>query len=224
MTGAAWTPRAACARARTLAALAALAGACAPAPRADDAAAPPPVRPGIDVRAPSGGTLRQDEISVRLSVGDLRIEVTPLVPWVLEAAAPDTRRRLERIAETHADGARSGRASTPFLVSFSSRVPGVEYAPDDVHVSSRGLRRRPVAIRGVTPGWGSHRLDQRVAASAVYVYGDALDLARELVVSYRGTEDASWSDRIAAIEAERSRIRRLNPPRPDFPSAPNRTS
>ena len=148
---------------------------------------------------------------MRLSVGELRIEATPLAAWVLEAAAPDTRTRLRRIAETHGpDLSRRSGTPTPtlFLVSFSSRQPGTEFQPDDLHMVSRGLRERPTAIRPITPGWGSHRLDQQATAQAVYAYGSAVELTRDLTVAYRGTEDSSWSSRLAAIEAERTRIGR----------------
>ena len=148
---------------------------------------------------------------MRMTAGELRIEATPLAAWVLEAAAPDTRIRLQRIAETHGPelSRRSGNpAPTLFLVSFTSRQPGTEFQPDDLHMVSRGLRERPAAIRPITPGWGSQRLEQQATAQAVYAYGSAVDLTRELTVAYRGTENSSWSSRLAAIEAERTRIGR----------------
>ena len=148
---------------------------------------------------------------MRMVAGALRIEVTPLAEWVLEAAAPDTRDRLLRIAEVHRPELvrRSGVAEpTLVLVSFSSRQPDTGFQPDDLHLLSRGLRERPIAIRAITPDWGSNRLSQQASATAVYAYGDGLDLSRELTVSYQGAEDSSWSDRVTAIEAERARIAR----------------
>lgn len=183
---------------------------------------PPPApaqgaRPGLAARPAAGadaagsGSLRQDQISVRLTAGALRIEVTPLAGWVLEATAPDTRDRLQGIAELHGPELirRSGaREPALFLVSFTSREQGAEFRPDDLHMLSRGLRERPVAIRAITPDWGSQRLSQQATAMAVYAYGDGLDLTRELTVAYQGVEDSSWSTRVTAIEAERVRIGR----------------
>ncbi len=160
------------------------------------------------------GSLRQDQISVRLTAGMLQIEVTPLATWILEAAAPDTRGRLMRIAQAHgAELARQSGALEPelFLVSFTSRQPGAGFQPDDLHLVSRGLRERPAAIRAITPGWGSHRLEQQATAQAVYAYSGDVDLARELTVAYQGAEDSSWSSRLAVIEAERARIARSRP-------------
>ncbi len=196
-------------RGALLAALVGLPG-CAPAAQSGGAVAPvaPPYRDAET--APTGaGTLRQEQISVRMTVGDLRIELTPLAPWVLEAVAPDTRDRLTRVGETHGPGLASRAGDgTPalFLVTFSSMRPGVEFQPDDLHVVSRGLRERPAAIQAITPSWGSQRLEQQQSAAAVYAYPGSVDLSRDLTVWYQDREDSSWSTIVARIEAERGRI------------------
>jgi len=157
------------------------------------------------------GSLTQAQISVRLTARALRIEVTPLAAWVLEAAAPDTRDRLQSIAETHGiELARRTGVSDPvlFLVSLSSRSQGTPFRPDDLHMLSRGLLERPLAIRPITPGWGSARLSVQASEIAVYAYGSDLDLTRELTVAYQGVEDSSWARKVVAIEAERGRIGR----------------
>ncbi len=210
-------PLAWCGMSLVAAALATGAG-CAPAP-APGAAGGPVAEPrraeGVDPAR--SGSLTQEQISVRLNAGALRIEVTPLAAWVLEAAAPDAHDRLLGVVEAHEpEMARRAGISQPvlFLVSLSSRQQGTEFQPADLHMASRGLRQRPLAIRAITPGWGSGRLSQQVGEMAVYAYGDALDLTRELTVSYQGAEDSSWSRRVAAIEAERGRIGRGGPRMP----------
>ena len=194
----------------TVSLAAAAAAACAPAPPPGGARVPTdvPRRTAPEAALPAG-SLRQDQISVQLVSGALRIEVTPLAAWVLEAAAPDTRDRLRRIAEAHGEAmGRGGSDGAPslFLVSFSSAQPGTEFHPDDLHLMSRGLRERPAAIRAITPGWGGQRLEQQSTATAVYAFGGELDLARELTVVYREAEDSSWAGKVAIIEAERGRI------------------
>ena len=184
---------------------------CAPAPPPGGVSGPAaPRRPATEAALPSG-SLRQEQISVRMAAGALRIELTPLEPWVLEAAAPDTRARLTRIGEAHREAlARQGgeRGLSLFLVSFSSTEPGTGFQPDDLELVSRGLRERPVAIRAITPAWGSQRLDQQSTASAVYAFGGGVDLSRGLTVVYREVEDSSWGSKVAVIEAERGRIPR----------------
>ena len=197
---------------------------CAPATVTGGGARPAPdSRPPAEAAPSLAGSLRQDQISVRMTAGALRIEVTPLAAWVLEAAAPDTRSRLARIVEAHGPALarrESGAETTLFLVSFSSTQPGAEFQPDDLHMVSRGLRERPLSIRAITPGWGSQRLSQQATATAVYVYGGGLDLTRELTVEYRGVEDSSWASKVTVIEAERGRIPRQDSPSPSS-SRPN---
>lgn len=188
-----------------------LGSACAPPPApANGSTRPVQVRrPAAGPDTAPSGSLRQEQISVRLAVGALRIEVTPLADWVLEAAAPDTRDRLRQIAESHdPEVARSAGADEPvlFLVSFTSREAGTGFLPDALHMLSRGLRHRPAAIRAITPDWGSRRLAQQSTEMAVYAYGRGLDLTRRFTVEYEGVEDSSWSVRLTAIEAERARI------------------
>lgn len=154
------------------------------------------------------GSLRQDQISVRVSAGPLSIEVTPLDDWTLDAAAPDTKARLGRIRDARRnDALRRSAASSPalFLVSFSTIRDGMQFQPEDLHVIANGLRERPLAILPVTPGWGSHRLRQQSNAMALYVY-EAIDLKREFAVAYQQFEDASWAAKIPLIEAERARL------------------
>lgn len=182
----------------------------APAPGAAGAQAAEPRRVGGVVPARSG-SLTQEQISVRLTVRALRIEVTPLAAWVLEAAAPDTRDRLQGVFDAHeVELARRAGVSDPvlFLVSLSSRSQGTPFRPDDLHMVSRGLRERPLAIRPITPGWGGGRLSVQASEIAVYAYGSDLDLTRELTVAYQGTEDSSWARKVVAIEAELARIGR----------------
>ena len=199
-----------------LCSLAAAGAGCGPPPTPAEGIRPATAGAGVagDVDRERAGSLRQDQISVRLTAGTLQIEVTPLASWILEAAAPDTRGRLMRIAEAHGtELARQSGALEPelFLVSFTSRRAGAGFRPDDLHLVSRGLRERPAAIRAITPGWGSHRLEQQATAQAVYAYSDDVDLTRELTVAYQGAEDSSWSSRLAVIEAERVRIARFRP-------------
>lgn len=206
---------------------AAFLGGCAPAPPpgqrptavggnasvagvASEAGKPPASRTSAD--SEWTGALRQDQISIRIEASDLRIEVTPLADWVLEAAAPDARRRLARVAETYGSALarRTGNdGQALFLVSFSSDRPAAEFEPFDLHLVSRGLRERPRAVEPVSPGWGSRRLEQRSTATAVYAYSGSLDLSRGLTVVYRGAEDSSWTRILAAVEAERAKV----PPR-----------
>ena len=158
------------------------------------------------------GTLRQDEFSVQLRAEALRIEVTFLADWILEAAAPDTQSRLLRLADSHGRGFREtlgGEGWTLALVTVSSAAPDTEFQPQDLQLVVRGLRQRPAGVRAITPDWSTGRVGQQTSSMAVYAFPPNLDLTRDVSVEYGPYSDDSWSMKVPMIEAER---RRLSPP------------
>lgn len=186
-----------------LAVLAALAGCALPAgtPGADEPGLLPP---------PGYGTLRQDEISIPLTSGDLQILVTPLAESVTLATAPDTYRRLSGLAARHGpEAARTTGADQPtlFLVSFFTESAVASFVPEEVQILSRGVRLRPDAILPVTPSWGQRRLRQRETEMAVYAFPGQVDMEADLVVAYGLVESGAWAGILPRVQAERSRAR-----------------
>ncbi len=187
--------------------LCALLGACAlPAGYATgDGDGPPPAPVGEEALPPGGlGTLRQDEVSVTLRSGPLRILLTPLDEWVIRATAPDTYARLSALARRH----RSSEDEQLFLVSLFSDEDGVRFVPEEIQLISRGLRRRPRRIEGITPGWGERRLRQRATEMAVYTFDGPVDLdSGDLRLAYGLHETAAWSRILPRVQEELARIR-----------------
>jgi hypothetical protein len=166
---------------------------------------------------PGSGTLRQDEITVRLTSGDLQIKVTPLAESVIRTAAPDTYRLLSGLAgRSMAEAVGQTGSDNPalFLVSFYSDSPDVAFVPDELQLITRGQRRRPDAILPVTPSWGERRLAQREAQTAVYTFAGGIDLESDLVVAYGLVESAQWQAILPRVQAERARARARGGTRP----------
>ncbi len=178
----------------------------------------PPGPPGERPLVPAGyGTLIQDEFTLTLESGALRVKVTPLAESVIRLAAPDTYERLAGLAGSSRSAIGSEGDDDPslFLVSFFTRDPTVRYEPESVHIVNRGLRYRPVAIRAITPGWGEQRLRQEEAQMAVYAFDAAIDLEITLAVEYEGARDMSWEGILTRLELERARVRaRIRSPLP----------
>jgi len=160
---------------------------------------------------PTGyGTLRQDDITVDLASGDLRLKVTPLAESVTRLAAPDTYQRLSAlVGQVHAELVRRSGASSPtlFLVSAYSESPDVPFVPEEIQIISNGVRMRPAAIVPVTAGWEQRRLQQRQAEMAVYAFTGGVDLESDLVVVYGLEESSGWSAILPRLRAERARVR-----------------
>jgi len=166
---------------------------------------PPALSESAQVMPPPGyGTLRQDDVSIALTSGELRLLVTPLDESVTRVTAPDTYRRLSGLAEAHAE---THPSATLFLVSFFSDRPDVRFVPEEVQLVSRGVRVRPSTIVGVTPGWGQRRLRQRETEMAVYVFDGPVDLESDLVVAYGLEQSIQWSAILLRVRAERARAR-----------------
>ena len=175
------------------------AGGCAIAP------GPAPGAPGG--LPPTGfGTLRQEDVSIALASGDLRLLVTPLQRSVTHVTAPDTEQRLNALVEAHTPPGREDGAGL-FMVSLYSDRPDVGFVPEDVQLIAQGFRLRPSSIQPLTPTWGERRLRQREQALAVYDFGSGVDLERELVLVYGLAESAQWSVILPRVQAERARVR-----------------
>jgi hypothetical protein len=156
---------------------------------------------------PGYGTLRQEEISLSLTSGALRILITPLEESATRVTAPDTYRRLSSMSNAHRNAPGVAESATLFLVSFFSEQPDQRFVPEEVQLVSRGIRLRPSAIIAITPSWGERRLRQRVTEMAVYAFSENVDLESDLVVAYGLEQTAAWSGILRRIQAERARAR-----------------
>jgi hypothetical protein len=154
---------------------------------------------------PGFGTLRQEDVSISLTSGDLQLMVTPLHESVTRVTAPDTERRLAGMAEAHR--ASGGEGTALFLVSFFSEQPDVRFVPEEVQLISRGLRLRPGTITPVTPTWGQRRVRQRQTEMAIYSFVGEVDLESDVTLVYGLEQTRVWSTILARIQGERARAR-----------------
>lgn len=160
--------------------------------------------PEVQENLPSGhGTLRQDDITVELLAGPVRLRLTPLHPSLIRLTAPDTEQRLEALlAQVDRE------AGLWFLASVQTEVAGgADFDPMDVEVSSGGLLERAEDIRPLTSQWGSGRLEQRVPQQALYRFSDDIDPWRALEIRVGERRSTIWTDRLPQLDAERARVR-----------------
>ncbi len=152
---------------------------------------------------PSGfGTLRQDDITVELHTGDVRVRLTPLLPSLIRLTAPDTEDRLAALA-SQVDPAEG----LWVLVAVQTEAPGgAAFEPMSIEVSSGGALHRPRRIRGLTPEWGSGRLQQRVVQQALYLFSGEVAPWRAFEVRVGALRTAAWNDRLPLLDAERARV------------------
>jgi hypothetical protein len=194
--------------------------ACTASPREVATPAPSPAaRPDSTARTaaevPAGfGTLRQDDIALRLEVLSLQVRVLPLDESILRTLATDSYRALSGLRDSRRDelaaiGRRSGTAqfSLWYVSFFSAELGETRFSPMDLVISNVGRDFRPLGVLPLTPGFGQHRVRQRETHSAVYVFEGQLDANQPLVVTYETARTSDWSATLQRIERERALIR-----------------
>jgi len=209
--------------ARLIAFIALASGAsCAPATgaRGTGAAAPAAATAARDTSLtdipPGLGSLRQDDIALRMQLLGLQVRAIPLDESIIRVLSPDSYRSLHDLlasqqAEVHNIARRTGGgASTTsvWYVSFFTSEPGeTRYSPMEVIVTSAGRDFRPLDVIPLTPGFGSQRLKQRESQSALYVFEGLVDVNQALSLSYESAQATDWSRILERVERERVLVR-----------------
>lgn len=188
-----------------IAAVASLAGARNPALGQDPTAAGLP---------PAGfGTLRQEDVAIRLRTVTFQLRVLPLDERVIRLLAPDSYGSLHKLRESMASSIADAAAQaglhepTLIFVTFFGLQEQARFVPEDVTITSRNRLFRPIAILAISPRWSEQQLSQRETASAVYLYEDGIALFDPFAVSYGGTTSTDWDRALPALDRERAAVR-----------------
>src|ERR1700686_1313134 len=120
---------------------------------------PPPRLPAQDSLPAGYGTLRRDDVAVRITTDQVDIQVLPLPEGIIRLLLPDTYRSLSDLIRNRRplidSLAAPGGVSPPalVLVTFVGLVPQARFSPEDLNIASGGQLFRPVGIVPVSPGW-----------------------------------------------------------------------
>jgi hypothetical protein len=193
----------------------------APAPAAKDSARPAAARTtAASVRdtgglVPAGyGSLRQEDVALRLLRFNVQIRLVPLDESVIRLLAPDSYRTLRELRESRrrdvvAIERRTGaREPSLWLASFfSSELGEARFSPMEITITNVGRDFRPLDVLAVTAGFGDERLRQRETQTGIIVFDGQLDVNQPLTVSYETAQNADWATVLQVIERERSLVR-----------------
>ena len=162
---------------------------------------------------PAGfGTLRQEQVAVRLATSSIQLRVLPLNERIVRLLSPDTYTSLRQLRVAHAEdvqrlATQHGLHRTDlFLVTFFGLESQAEFNPEDLTVTSQNRLFRPAAIVPLSAQWSSLQLKQRETASAIYLFEEGIVLFEPLTVSYDGVSSTQWEQSLRAIELERARV------------------
>lgn len=177
---------------------------------------------------PAGfGTLRQEDVAVRLETGTFALRVIPLDESILRLLAPDSYASLHRLRESRdadiREAADRSAVTDPvlFAVTFFGLQQRARFVGEDLTITSRNRLFRPVAILPVSPRWHEQQLFQRETATAVYLFDDGIALLEPFTVSYSGMSSTHWERILPTLDRERAAIlaRAAGARRPDDPSS-----
>ena len=164
---------------------------------------------------PGYGTLRQEDISLRLGRADgLQVRATPLDESVIRTLSPDSYRALAELKRSRSSAivqvARRNGVSDPCLwyVSFFTVQRGeTRFSPREFIITNVGREFRPLDVLPLTPGFGEQRLRQNGRQDALYVFDGQLDVQQPLSVAYEGERNDDWASLLPTIERERSLVK-----------------
>jgi len=168
--------------------------------------------PGGELPPAGYGSLRQDNVSVRITLTDIEVRFLPLEERLLRLLAPDAYESLHGLVVSRQaaidSAAREAGLSQPglALVTFFARRADARFDPQNLSIAYRNQFSRPAAIVPYTGNFGGRQLDVRQQASAIYLFDHPLPVYERFEVVY-GTAQTAWDDEIGRrIERERSRV------------------
>ena len=189
-------------------------------PSTDPAPAPavprpaPPRQDSATTIVPAGyGTLRQEDVAIRMQVGQVQVRAIPLDESVIRVLAPDSYRSLHGLRESRRDaierlaGRYLLRERNVWLVSFYGLAPDARFSPSELTLTVSGRDYRPLEVLPLSSGFGEQRLQQHETQTALYLFPDGVNLSQPLTARMENAQDGSWAETVRRIDQERALIR-----------------
>lgn len=170
----------------------------------------------VDTAAlPAGlGTLRQDDIAIKVQYNALQVRMLPLDETVIRTLSPDSYRTLRELRESKKTALaavlrRTGMpgASLWYVQFFNLEQGEARFSPMELVINSAGRDYRAVEVFALTSGFGEQRLRQREVQAALYVFDPAVDINQPLTVTFETQSSAVWETLLKKVDRERALIR-----------------
>lgn len=193
-----------------------LVGACASVPASGTVDSSPSIVGQSATQVPAGfGTLRQDDIAIRLALpGGLQVRATPLNESFSRLLSPDAARALDELVaskQVELDRVKQ-RVRMPsysiWVLDFFAQEQGeTRFSPLEIVIRNVGRDFRPIEVIALSPGFGEYRLRQRDTKSALFVFDGEVDENQPLSIIMETTESSGWQAVLQRVERERALIR-----------------
>jgi hypothetical protein len=160
------------------------------------------------------GTLKQEDLSLRLRSSSLQVRATPLDESIIRLLSPDSYRAMSELKRSKQEAiaavARRNavRELSLWYVSFFAVERGeTRFSPREFIITNVGRDFRPLDVIPLTPGFGEQRLRQNGRQDALYVFDGRVDPQQPLSVSYETARNDDWASILPLIERERALVR-----------------
>ena len=178
---------------------------------------------GVNLVPPGYGSLRQDDVSLKIQYEGIQVKLIPLDESVIRTLSSDSYRALRDLLESRQSQintlmARRGiRQQRVWYVSFYGLEPEARFSPMEVTITSSGRDYRPLELIPLSAGFGSQRLRQRETQSALYLFEDGINVEQPITVSMGGVQNITWETTLRQIQRERALIRSRSSRAPTSP-------
>jgi hypothetical protein len=164
---------------------------------------------------PAGfGTLRQEDLSIRLTNSSLQVRAMPLDESIIRLLSPDSYRAMSELKRSKNDAiaavARRNavRELSVWYVSFFAVERGeTRFSPREFVITNVGRDFRPLDVIPLTAGFGEQRLRQNGRQDALYVFDGQLDVQQPLTIAYETARNDDWGTMLPQIERERVAVK-----------------
>ena len=178
---------------------------------------------------PGYGSLRQNDLSLRVRNDDLEVRLVPLDERVTRLLSRDAYQSLQGLVHSRRSTidslARLAGISSPglALVSFFAGREGARYDPSTLNLGIRSRVLRPRGILPFSPRFTSQQLNVREQVSAIYIFEELLPVNDDFNFGYQGQLSEDWQTKQPLLDRERARVSaRSRLTRPDSGAAARR--
>jgi hypothetical protein len=167
---------------------------------------------GGDLPPPGYGTIRSDQLSIRITLADIELRFLPLDERVLRLVSRDGYDAIKGLIasrQSAIDSAAKGAAlATPglALVTFFALRADARFDPENVSLFYRNQIWRPVAIVPVTANFTGRQLPVRQQASAIFLFDSPLPVYELFDVAYGTVQSNAWQEALRRVERERGLV------------------
>jgi hypothetical protein len=167
---------------------------------------------GGDLPPAGYGTIRSDQLSIRITLADIELRFLPLDERVLRLVSKDGYDAIKGLLASRQgaiDSAATGAAlAAPglALVTFFGLRADARFDPENVSLLYHGQLWRPIAIVPVTANFTGRQLPVRQQALAIYLFDSPLPVYELFDVVYGTAQSSAWQEALRRIDRERGLV------------------